>query len=78
MAGIIDYDENGKAVVPSAVRWDTNSAAPIYLGTNSSPDATEGRADWTIWKFVYSGSDKTKAEKRVGSWTNRSSLGWLI
>jgi hypothetical protein len=54
--------------------YDPDDSAPIYLGTNSAPDADTAIGDWEILKFTYSGANVTKIVRRVGSWTGRTAL----
>lgn len=78
MGSFVEVGMDGYPIVGAAVKWDADSSTPTYIGTHTNPDATEGQSGWVIWKFTYSGTNKTAGEKRTGSWTNRASLGWLI
>lgn len=47
----------------------------IYSGINGNYSAADGDTDWYITKFTWSGSNCTKKQRRLTSWTNRAT-GW--
>ena len=57
-----------------AFQFDPNDDAPIYIGQNIDSDASDNDASWVIYKFTYSGANVTSLKKKIGSWTDRSSL----
>lgn len=56
------------------VLFDPDDSAPTYIGINESADALTSSTDWTVYKFLYSGSNTTSIRKKTGSWDNRASL----
>ena len=77
MASNVLVDRFGTDLVPRKILFDANDSAPTYIGVNVNPGATEGQADWLVYKFTYSGSNVTKIEARNGSWTGRAALPWV-
>lgn len=67
---IVDFGGSNVAYV----QYDPDDSVPTYIGTNESADATDGSTDWTIYKFLYSGSNATSIRRKTGAWSNRASL----
>lgn len=58
------------------VRFDSNDAAPDYIGLNTAKGAATTSTDWKIYKFTYAAgtSNATQIQLAYGSWDNRASL----
>jgi len=70
---VVQSDGNVKTA-SSYILFDPDDSQPTYIGVNDDSDANTTDIDWTIYKFLYSGSNTTSIRKKTGAWDNRSSL----
>jgi hypothetical protein len=49
----------------------------IYIGKSTTRDRSTADPGWYIIKIVWQNNNVVRREKKVGSWDNRNSLGWL-
>lgn len=74
-AGVIDSDNplNTKENPPLDIRYDTDDDQPIYIGLNyNSYNASTSGADWTVFKYTYSGTNATRIQRRDNiAWDDR-------
>lgn len=56
------------------IKFDPDSSQPTYIGLNDDASANDSDTDWLIIKFTYSGSNVTKIQQKIGSWTDRATL----
>ena len=59
-------------------KYDWTSGKLDYVGVNANANATEGSTDWQVFKYQWDGDNVIDVQTRVGSWTNRASLGWAV
>lgn len=77
----LDYDEHSgftraKRVdlgIYNDIQFDADDSAPTYIGMNLIKGKSNDALDWKIMKFSYSGSNVTRIQIAIGSWTNRAS-----
>lgn len=67
-------DVNYQLTTAARIKFDPDDSQPDYIGLNSDPDASSSDGSWTIFYFVYSGSNTTEIRKKIGIWDSRVSL----
>jgi hypothetical protein len=71
---VIASPTGGGAPPNVLTKYDWSLGLPLYKGQNVNATAVDTDTDWTITKYIWSGSNLENTIVKTGSWTNRVNL----